>query len=93
MPAAESAAARELRERRRNVLLLYVLSTLSTTSNGSMTFVLPLNLVAALDTLARIKDTNRTALCCDAVRQYLENSLADASLLLRVAGRNPTSGD
>jgi predicted MFS family arabinose efflux permease len=42
--AALSAAARELRERRRNVLLLYVLSTLSTTSNGSMTFVLPLNL-------------------------------------------------
>jgi predicted MFS family arabinose efflux permease len=35
---------RELRERRRNVLLLYLLSMLSTTSNGSMTFVLPLNL-------------------------------------------------
>ncbi|HZO29335.1 MAG TPA: MFS transporter [Chloroflexota bacterium] len=44
MPAAQAAAARELRERRRNVLLLYVLSLLSTTSNGSMTFVLPLNL-------------------------------------------------
>ena len=29
---------------RRNVLLLYLLSTISTTSNGSMTFVLPLNL-------------------------------------------------
>jgi predicted MFS family arabinose efflux permease len=44
VPAAQATAARELRERRRNVLLLYVLSTLSTTSNGSMTFVLPLNL-------------------------------------------------
>ena len=44
MPAAQAAAAREVRERRRNVLLLYVLSTFSTTSNGSMTFVLPLNL-------------------------------------------------
>jgi MFS family permease len=44
VPAAQSAAARELRERRRTVLLLYVISMLSTTSNGSMTFVLPLNL-------------------------------------------------
>ena len=44
MPAAQAVAAREVRERRRNVLLLYVLATLSTTSNGSMTFVLPLNL-------------------------------------------------
>jgi predicted MFS family arabinose efflux permease len=42
--ADQAAAARELRERRRNVLLLYILSMLSTTSNGSMTFVLPLNL-------------------------------------------------
>jgi predicted MFS family arabinose efflux permease len=41
---APNAAARN----RRNVLLLYVLSTVSTTSNGSMTFVLPLNL-ARLD--------------------------------------------
>jgi MFS family permease len=44
VPAAQAAAERELRERRRNVLLLYALSMLSTTSNGSMTFVLPLNL-------------------------------------------------
>jgi MFS family permease len=44
VPAARVAASREVRERRRNVLLLYVLSTFSTTSNGSMTFVLPLNL-------------------------------------------------
>ena len=44
MPAAHAAAMREVRERRRNVLLLFVLSTFSTTSNGSMTFVLPLNL-------------------------------------------------
>jgi len=42
--AAQTAAAREACERRRNVLLLYVLSTFSTTSNGSMTFVLPLSL-------------------------------------------------
>lgn len=44
MPAAQVVAAREIRERRRNVLLLYVLATLATTSNGSMNFVLPLNL-------------------------------------------------
>ena len=44
MPAAQASAGRELRERRQTVLLLYVLSMLSTTSNGSMTFVLPLNL-------------------------------------------------
>ncbi len=44
MPAALVVAAREIRERRRNVLLLYVLAMLSTTSHGSMTFVLPLNL-------------------------------------------------
>jgi MFS family permease len=37
---ASHAAARN----RRNVLLLYILSTVSTTGNGSMTFVLPLNL-------------------------------------------------
>jgi predicted MFS family arabinose efflux permease len=42
--AAQAAAAWEVRERRRNVLLLYVLATLATTSNGSMNFVLPLNL-------------------------------------------------
>ena len=44
MPPAQTVAAREVRERRRNILLLYLLATLSTTSNGSMTFVLPLNL-------------------------------------------------
>lgn len=44
MFADNAAAAREVRERRRNVLLLYVLAMLSTTSNGSMSFVLPLNL-------------------------------------------------
>jgi len=42
--AAQAATAWEVRERRRNVLLLYVLAMLSTTSNGSMTFILPLNL-------------------------------------------------
>jgi MFS family permease len=44
VPEAQTAAAREARERRRNVLLLYILTAISTTSNGSMTFVLPLNL-------------------------------------------------
>jgi MFS family permease len=44
VPAVQVVAAREVRERRRNVLLLYLLATLSTTSNGSMNFVLPLNL-------------------------------------------------
>ncbi len=44
MPSAQDPAAREIRERRRDVLLLYILSTFSTTSNGSMAFVLPLNL-------------------------------------------------
>jgi MFS family permease len=44
VPAAQAVDARELRERRQSILLLYVLSAFSTTSNGSMTFVLPLNL-------------------------------------------------
>lgn len=44
MPDPSPEAARELRARRRNALLLYALSTISTTSNGSMGFVLPLNL-------------------------------------------------
>ena len=49
--------------------------------------------VAVLDAIAIIESTTRKALVADAVRTLIRKRIADSSLLLRMAGRNPSKVD
>jgi predicted transcriptional regulator len=54
---------------------------------------LPMNLVAALDGLAHIDNSNRKLLCETAVREYIERRLGEFSLVLKMARSNAVDSD
>jgi hypothetical protein len=60
-------------------------------TTAEVRITLPVSLVATLDALAILHNSNRTALLTAAAQEYLGRHLSDARFLLRMAEGNPTS--
>lgn len=63
-------------------------------STAEVRIDLPIDIVAALDGLAIVDESNRKALCTEAVRAYVEKRLTNMAMVMRMAGRsNPSKVD
>lgn len=54
---------------------------------------LPMKYAAALDTLANHDQSNRTALCAVAIKEYLDHRVYHARVLVRMFDGNPIEPD